>query len=75
MLGGRLGLRRSECSVSSVVEHILHTDGVTGSNPVPSTIRRRIEDWRGKEGFERVVGDFRGKMRILQTEGASYGIL
>lgn len=33
-----LTIPMSECAVSSVVEHILHTDGVTGSNPVPRTI-------------------------------------
>lgn len=26
-----------ECAVGSVVEHRLHTAGVTGSNPVPRT--------------------------------------
>jgi hypothetical protein len=30
------------CAVSSVVEHYIDTVGVTGSNPVPRTILRRI---------------------------------
>lgn len=29
-----------QCAVSSAVEHMLHTHGVTGSNPVSRTIFR-----------------------------------
>ena len=31
------------CAVSSVVEHFLDTEGVTGSNPVSRTIPNRIK--------------------------------
>ena len=31
------------CALSSVVEHIVHTDGVVGSNPAVRTIYRRLE--------------------------------
>ncbi len=33
--------RQLESSLSSVVEHILHTDGVSGSNPLASTSLRQ----------------------------------
>ena len=40
-LPARSALRVDNCAVSSVVEHLPDTEGVTGSNPVSRTIKRQ----------------------------------
>gem|GEM_PF-6144085 len=39
------GEMSSKRAVSSGVEHLLHTQGVTGSNPVPRTILESFSTW------------------------------